>query len=141
MTDAKGNHWSSYLSISVKSAFPYVTYMGDQNLGNAMPGYTWYWGIYLSNTGTSMAKSVKATFTTTSPYVTLSPATPVSFGNISAGDANYGGTLYYSGKYYTFSAVISNSTPSGTKVPISIKITDENGNSWMSSAYFYVYNQ
>ena len=83
--------------------------------------------VYLKNSGLSTAMGVKATFSTTSLYVSnLSPTTPIIYGNISAGrsENNVVNTVKFTG---------SNSTPSGTQILIRINIVDESDNTWTDS--------
>jgi hypothetical protein len=91
--------------------------------------------VWLKNSGTSAANGVKATFSTTSSYVSgFTPTIPISYGNISAGSsemADYRGG--YSAYYYTIQFTVSSSAPAGAQIPINISITDESGNTWTSS--------
>ena len=99
-------------------------------------GETVYLQVYLANTGTSDANSVKATFSTSSSYVSsLSPTSQINYGNITAGSSKFGSTSYTPDyyAYYTISFTVSNSTPNNTQIPISIYITDESMNNWSDS--------
>jgi hypothetical protein len=96
--------------------------------------------ISLKNTGTSTANKVKATFSTTSSYVSgFSPTTQISYGDIAANGvkwADYQGniSLYESNAYYyTIKFTVSNSTPDDTQIPININIVDESNNTWTSN--------
>jgi hypothetical protein len=85
--------------------------------------------VYLKNTGTSKANGVKATFSTTSPYISgLTPTTAVNYGTMVAGSSQYSN---YIDNYIRFT--VSSSTPDGTQIPINISITDESGNVWTDS--------
>ncbi|MDR2057531.1 MAG: hypothetical protein LBP83_04485, partial [Dysgonamonadaceae bacterium] len=92
--------------------------------------------VSLKNTGTIAVKSAKATFSTTSSYVSgFSPDTPISYGDISANkikwaDYQNDNNENESGVTYTIQFTVSNSTPAGTQIPIRISIVDENDNTW-----------
>ena len=100
-------------------------------------------GVYicLKNTGTGDAKGVKATFSTTSSYVSnLRPTSQVDYGSIAAGKvrwADYGNRENFeyepTQRSYTIQFIISSSAPMDTEIPISIVIVDASGNSWTSS--------
>jgi len=88
--------------------------------------------VSLQNTGSSTANAVKATFSTTSSYVSgFTPTSQISYGNISAGSTVWKGYSQYSD--YAIQFTVSSSTPTNTQIPISISIVDESNNIWSSS--------
>jgi hypothetical protein len=104
------------------------------------PGETVGIKISLKNTGTSTANKVKATFSTTSSYVSgFSPTSQIEYGDISANSvkwADYTGYNSYTESYvssYTIRFTVSNTTPTGTQIPINISMVDESGNTWTDS--------
>jgi len=120
--------------------FSKYTVIKDDNAdGTVNPGETVYLLVYLKNSGTSQANNVKATFASTSSYVSgISPTTSVSFGTISAGGENegdYSGLYGNDGQYdyYTFKFTVSSSTPAGTSLNFSISIVDAQNNAWSDS--------
>jgi hypothetical protein len=120
--------------VAIKFDSYYV--VSDNNAdGIINKGETVYLKVYLINNGSSTANSVKATFSINSSYVSqLSPSTQVTYGDIAAGSTQYGNTGYAPNyEYYTIKFTVSNTTPANTQIPISINITDANGNTWTSS--------
>jgi uncharacterized protein (DUF302 family) len=91
--------------------------------------------VWLKNIGTSAAKQVKATFSTTSAYASsFTPTAQINYGDMAAGSSvDYGYSIYYTNRSYTIQFTISSSTPVGTQIPINISITDESGNTWTES--------
>jgi hypothetical protein len=88
--------------------------------------------VYIKNTGTSTAKSVQATFSTNSSYISgFTPMEAVSYGEIPPiAETGY---VYGVRNGYAISFTVSDTTPADTKIPISINIVDENNNVWTSS--------
>jgi len=98
--------------------------------------------IYLKNTGYSAANGVKATFFTTSSFITpISPdtwPTTIDYGNIPAKtnkwvddkgiEHSYAWTLLY-----TIRFSVSSKTPKDTQIPINISIVDDSGSRWIDS--------
>jgi hypothetical protein len=111
----------------------YSVYSDNNEDGIINKGETVGLQVWLKNSGTSAARGVKATFSTTSSYVSgFTPTTQVNYGDISAGNSvvvSYDG---YS-NYYTIRFTVSSSTPVGAQIPINISITDESGNTWTES--------
>ena len=92
-------------------------------------GETVQLNIALKNTGSIIAYGVKATFSTTSSYLSFVNWTqPVNYGDILPESSLYGN--YDS---YTIQFTVSSSTPVNTQIPIDISIVDENDNTWTSS--------
>ena len=86
--------------------------------------------LSLKNTGTSIARAVKATFSTSSSYVSnLTPTTQVSYGDISANSVKW----YQYESYYVIQFTVSSNTPANTTIPFSISIVDESGNTWSTN--------
>ncbi len=141
ISDGGGNSWTASFSVTVEATTSMITYSkysvayDNNNDGKVNKGETVYLLVNLINSGSSTSNSVKATFSTTSSFVSLfSPTTQVSYGNISSGSTTYGdfgnAPNYNS---YTIKFTVSNTTPINTQIPISINITDESGNVWTSS--------
>jgi len=105
-------------------------------------GETVYLKVFLINNGTSTANAVKATYTISSSYISqLSPTSQILYGDLSAGNSQYGQfslTPDYS-TYYTIKFTVSNTTPTNTQIPININIADESLNSWSNSFNVTVY--
>ena len=134
ITDAQGNSWTQSFSVTVQATGANIQYSrntiyNDTNGdGIINKGETIDLKVDLKNTGTSDANSVTATMTTTSPYVSsLSPTTSVSFGTISAGSESNN----YSS--YSWSFIVSSSTPTGTSITFNLAIGDGQSNTWTSS--------
>ena len=134
ITDAQGNSWTQSFSVTVQATGANIQYSrntiyNDTNGdGIINKGETIDLKVYLKNTGTSDANSVTATMTTTSPYVSsLSPTTSVGFGTISAGSESNN----YSS--YSWSFIVSSSTPTGTSITFNLAIGDGQSNTWTSS--------
>jgi hypothetical protein len=142
MVDENGNTWTALFNVTVSATEAQISYnrfsVYSDNNGDKIinKGETVYLRISLKNAGTSAAKSVKATFSTTSSYVSgLSPAAQITYGDISANGvkwASYTGfnIEYESAVDYTIRFTVSNSTPANTQIPISIRMVDESGNTW-----------
>ncbi len=80
--------------------------------------------VSLRNNGTSTAKGVKATFSTTSQYLSR------DYGDISVGSIKWYNYSQYSDWVIQFT--VSNTTPDNTQIPINISIVDECNNTWNS---------
>ena len=139
MTDANGNKWIDTCKVTVSatgasvSYYSYDVYSDNNNDKKINKGETVKLNVSLRNTGSSTAKSVKATFSTTSSYVSgFSPTSPISYSDISAGYTVWkGGYSYASG--YAIEFTVSNSIPANTQIPIKIDMVDESGNTWTST--------
>jgi hypothetical protein len=100
--------------------------------------------VSLKNTETSLAKGVKAIFSTTSSYISgLTPTEQINYGDVSTVKwANYLGHNSPSEtgiNYYTIQFTVSSTTPAGTQIPISIRIEDERKITWTTSFKIAVY--
>ncbi len=139
MSDGKGNSWDDSFEIvvgqtSANIKFSSFTIVKDNNEnGTLNPGETAYLKISFKNSGSSKANSVSATFSSNSSYVSgLSPTT-VSIGTINANSTVTPANSYSSGTYYTTQFTVSTSALIGAKIPISVHLTDTEGNSWDDS--------
>ena len=110
--------------------------------GNIRLGIVTEMKISLKNAGKSTAYGVKATYSTTSSYVTTfyTPPWPttISYGNISSNTVkwvDHNGNNNENFPTPTVSFSVSNTTPKGTQIPINISIVDDNGNRWTDSFY------
>ncbi|MDR1973045.1 MAG: hypothetical protein LBQ31_00020 [Bacteroidales bacterium] len=89
--------------------------------------------VSLKNTGSNIARSVKATFSTTSTYISgLSPNTPINYGDIFSGSTVWKDGSYYYYDGYAIQFTVSNSIPNNTQIPINISIVDKNSHTWLS---------
>jgi hypothetical protein len=136
IVDENGNTWTSSFDVTVSPTDANVTYNSfniysdNNNDGIINKGETLRLNVSLENTGTATAKGVKATFTTTSSYVSnLTPTTQISYGDIAADSVAW----YQTENYYVIQFTVSATTPNNTSIPIDINIVDENGNTWTSS--------
>jgi len=135
ITDGSGNTWTESFDVIVEGTGANITYgsyyvYSDNNNDKIVnKGETVRLNVSLKNTGSSTANGVKATFSTTSSYVSgFSPTSQINYGNISAGSTVWkGSSQYYD---YAIQFTVSNTTPNNTQIPISISIVDENGNTW-----------
>jgi hypothetical protein len=108
----------------------YSIYSDNNNDGVINKGETIRLNVSLKNNGTSTAKSVKATFSTTSQYISnLTPTTQITYGDIAANSVKW----YQYESYYIIQFTVSSSTPTNTNIPINISIVDESNNTWSSS--------
>ena len=138
IVDENGNTWTDSFDVTVEGINANIIYnsynvYSDNNNDKAInKGETVRLNVSLRNTGSSTANGVKATFSTTSSYVSgFSPTSQISYGNISAGATVWkGSSQYYD---YAIQFTVSNTTPNNTQIPISISIVDENGNTWTNS--------
>jgi hypothetical protein len=152
MVDANGNTWTDSLKVTVTEPVPvptigpqivcnsYVIHADNNNDKVINKGETIELKVSLKNTGTSTANAVKATFSTTSTYISeLTPTTQVNYGAIAASGikwADYYGSVgdsHSSARYYTIKFTVSKTTPDDTQIPININIVDANGNTWTDS--------
>ena len=136
IVDESGNTWSTGFSVTVSATGANVSYNSfnvysdGNNNGIVNKGETVRLNVSLKNTGTSTANSVKATFSTSSSYISnLTPTTQITYGNISANSVKW----YQYESYYVIQFTVSSSTPTNTQIPISISIVDESNNTWLSS--------
>ena len=138
ITDESGNSWTASFNVTVSATGANITYgnfyvYSDNNNDKIInQGETVRLNVSLQNTGSSTANAVKATFSTTSSYVSgFTPTSQISYGNISAGSTVWKGYSQYSD--YAIQFTVSSSTPTNTQIPISISIVDESNNIWSSS--------
>ena len=138
IVDESGNTWTESFNVIVEGTGANITYgsyyvYSDNNNDKIInPGETVRLNVSLKNTGSSTANGVKATFSTTSSYVSgFSPTSQVNYNNISACATVWkGNSQYYD---YAIQFTVSSSTPTNTQIPISINIVDESDNTWSSS--------
>ncbi|MDR1182421.1 MAG: hypothetical protein LBL13_10640, partial [Bacteroidales bacterium] len=137
IVDESGNTWSASFNITVSATGAnvlynsYNVYSDNNNDGIVDKGETVRLNVSLKNTGTSTAKAVNATFSTTSSYVSsLMPTMQVNYGDISANSVKWYSQIE---KYYVIQFTVSSSTPTNTQIPINISIVDESNNTWSSS--------
>ena len=134
--DGKNNS-NTVKGVSIKFDSYSVVY--DNNSDEIVnKGETVYLFVNLKNNGSRNSNNIKATFTSSSSYISgLTPTSQVDYGSISAGSIqSYGNGEYAttpSYDSYTVKFTVSNTTPSNTKIPITITITDESGNTWTDS--------
>ena len=146
ITDENNNTWTSSFDVKVESTNAqisyntYSVYKDNNNDDIVNKGETIELRVSLKNTGSSTAKAVKATFSTTSSYISgFTPTAQVNYGDILAYGTKWAdyagssGTSDYYLNYYTIKFTVSNTTPANTNIPITISITDENNNTWTSS--------
>ncbi|MDR2407746.1 MAG: hypothetical protein LBE13_06510, partial [Bacteroidales bacterium] len=142
MTDESNNTWSDNFEVTVQGTNASIGYYShtvvyeNNNDDIINKGEKVYLSVILKNNGTSTANSVKATFSTTSSYVSsFIPTRQISYGDISAGSTESGSYNYVSGGggYYTIQFTVSNATPNNTQIPINVNIVDESNNTWTSS--------
>jgi DNA-directed RNA polymerase subunit E'/Rpb7 len=131
MVDESDNTWTDIFNVTVeatKAQLAYDSYSvySDTNGDKVVnKGETVELQILLKNAGTSMAREVKATFSSSSTYVAgFTPTTAINYGDIYAGNSN-GYTYGYAVRF-----IVSNTTPADTQIPINIIMVDESGNTW-----------
>ena len=118
----------------------YSVYKDNNNDEIINKGETVELRVCLKNTGSGTANAVKATFSTTSSYVSgFTPTAQINYGDISAYGTKWAdyagssGTSDYYLNYYTIKFTVSNSVPANTQIPINISSVDESNNTWQSS--------
>ena len=101
-------------------------------------------GFSLSNQGNTSLEGLVAKLTTESPYVTLLQDT-VAMRNIPAKTHRTNNSRYatdtqetVSGEGNTFRLVIAPDAPSGTVIPCTLTITDQDGENWTNAVSFTV---
>ena len=136
ITDGNGNSFTDSFNVTVSATGATVSYnsyniYSDNNGDDIInKGETIRMNVSLKNTGTSIARAVKATFSTSSSYVSnLTPTTQVSYGDISANSVKW----YQYESYYVIQFTVSSNTPANTTIPFSISIVDESGNTWSTN--------
>lgn len=144
ITDGSGHSWTDSIQVTVAAIDASITYNShsvvyDNNRDDIInKGETVYLFVNLKNEGSSKAKNVKATFSSSNDYISgFAPASKIDYGDISAGNiqnyglGGYGNTPDY--YIYTIKFTVPNTTPNNTKIPINISATDEFGNIWTDS--------
>ena len=118
----------------------YSIYKDNNNDKIINKGETVELRVSLKNTGSSDTKAVKATFSTTSSFVSgFTPTAQVNYGDIAASGTKWAdyagssGTSDYYLNYYTIKFTVLNSTPTNSNIPMNISITDESNNTWTSN--------
>lgn len=136
ITDGNGNSFTDSFNVTVSATGATVSYnsyniYSDNNGDDIInKGETIRMNVSLKNNGTSTAKSVKATFSSTSQYISnLTPTTQISYGDISANSVKW----YQYESYYVIQFTVSSNTPANTTIPFSISIVDESGNTWSTN--------
>ena len=140
MEDESYNTWTDNFYAIVGSenadiAYSSYTVVADNN-GNKKveKSETVYLQVFLRNNGSGAASSVKATFSTSSAYISgLEPATPIDYGNFTGGQSKYAQAGYDFGTYYTIKFTVSGTASTNMQLPININITDGSSNTWNSS--------
>jgi hypothetical protein len=134
IVDDSGNTWTDNFNVPVEEttaqiAFDTYNVYSDNNGDKIInKGETVTLEVYLKNIGTSTSRGVKATFSTTSSYVSgFTPTTPITYGY----GYMYAETSVSGNTDIKFT--VSNTTPVGTQIPINISIVDESGNTWTDS--------
>ena len=135
--DDNGNAWTSSFNVTVSATGANIAYdnfhVYSDNNGDKIinKGETVKLNVSLRNNGTSTAKGVKATFSTTSQYLSgFSPTSQRDYGDISVGSIKWYNYSQYSDWVIQFT--VSNTTPDNTQIPINISIVDECNNTWNS---------
>ena len=117
-----------------KAVLTYDTYsLNSENNGDKTinKGETIKLNVRLKNTGTSTAKGLKTTFTTTSDYVTGFISTEnLNYGDISSGNSSWYGNQTYDN---VIQFTVKTTTPDNTIIQINVSMVDESGNTWTSS--------
>ncbi|GHT51471.1 hypothetical protein AGMMS49982_08990 [Bacteroidia bacterium] len=131
--DESGNTWTDNFDVTVEGTTAQLEYAShsiyseDNGDGTINKGETVSLKVYLKNSGTSKALGVKATFATTSAYVSgFTPTAQITYGDIAAGSSVGGSSL----ANYTIRFTVSTTTPANTQIPISIDMVDASGNTW-----------
>ena len=133
MVDEIGNTWTSSFDITVlptNALLSFDSYLiNSENNGDSIinKGETVKLNVKLKNKGKSSAVAVKATFTTSSEFITGFKSTE----NLLYGDFNSGDSKYY--KISTDNVIeftVKDSTPDNSIIPITVTMVDETGNTW-----------
>jgi len=126
IVDDKGNKWFDNFKLVVQSEMPNIVFnstkvLDDNNWnGKIEKGETITLEVSLKNIGVVDANAVNAQFSSISSYISGLTSAAVFYGTISAKGNTAKSILF----------TIAGNTPSQTKIPIDINITDGNGNSW-----------
>jgi hypothetical protein len=161
IADNKGNTWSdtfyvtvqqiavsfSYSANAIYDGGSYNTVGNSNNLLNK--GESARLNVEIKNTGTSDAKNITGTLSTSDPYVTVnSTYRTATYGNIGS-DYPYFSIGDYSGSTYTsvgsaassscFLITVSSSCPSNRSVPFTLSLVDDKSNTWSVTFNITVY--
>jgi len=141
ITDEFDNSWISSFEAEVQATGAQLSFSSfdivyDDN-GNHIvnKGETVYLKVFVINNGSSTVNNLRATFSSTNPYLSnLTPTAPVDYGDIYPGYTEYGDSGYapnYS--TYTIKFTASANTPSNSQIQIKVEMIDENLNAWSDS--------
>lgn len=161
ISDNRGNTWNDTFYVSIPQiavSFTYSAYSiydgGSYNTtGNsnslANKGETVRLNVEIKNTGTSDAKNITGTLTTTDSYVTVNASyRTATYGNISSdypyfSIGDYGGSTTSSvnsaASSSCFLLVISSTCPPSRSVPFVLTLTDDKSNTWSVNFNIIVY--
>ena len=149
ITDSQQNTWTDTITITVVEPYVELTYVNyafsDKMVSGKMndddgiieAGEQIYMNVCIKSSGTSRADNVKLSFSSTSEYVSFSTSSR-DYGTIQANrfkaynlnTSNKEITEMAPENNYACCFTISNTTPSGTVIPIKIKMTDGNNNAF-----------
>ena len=116
--------------------------------GTINPGEIIWMDIAIQNTSGIEFSNVSGELQCDSQYITIIEGNPVDYGTIAAGKAKtnyiakfYSGSGYsiiskddyYLSKVHPFQFSVSNSCPTGTQIPLKIKMSEQSGNFWTNS--------
>ena len=149
ITDNQKNTWTDTITITVVEPYVKLSYISyafsdkmvtgkmNDNDGIIEAGEQIYMNACIKNTGTSRADNVAVSFTSTSEYISFSTSSR-NYGtiqsdyykayNINASNAEI--TSMDPANNYACCFTISNTTPSGTVIPIKIKMADGKNNTF-----------
>jgi len=136
IVDDSGNTWTDSFNIDCFAKLEYnsykVYYNNNPNPGKTVhPGETVQIGVSLKNTGTSQAAYIKASFSTSSPYVSgFSPTGQMKYDNFSKNGEIVEIWAY---DYERIKFTVLNTAPKGTQIPINISIVNNRGDEWTDS--------
>jgi hypothetical protein len=140
IVDESGNTWTDTFyavvgSETAEMAYDKYTVVADYDGDKKVEkGEQVYLQVFLKNIGSGAANSVKATFSSSSSYISgLSPTAQIDYGNFTGGQSKYGQGGYDFSVYYTIMFTVSSSATAGTQIPINISIVDGSSNTWSES--------
>ena len=110
-----GEQWTAPLNLTLYAPNVQLVSFGIE--GELLPGKTLNITTTLNNTGSCPAYNCAATYTQTSPYVTVVTTSPVNIGTIN----NHGETVTAS-----FTITVSEDAPFGTIIPSTVTLTGDN---------------
>lgn len=161
ISDNRGNTWNDTFYVTIPQiavSFAYSanaiydggSYNSTGNSNNlANKGETVRLNVEIRNTGTSDAKNITGTLTTTDPYVTVNATyRTATYGNIGS-DYPYFSIGDYSGSTTTsvgsaassscYLIAISSTCPSNRSVPFTLSLSDDKSNTWSVTFNITVY--